>query len=349
MRKSNLSGKFEGKKLDARVEKFQYREYRFKEYTPRWKRILSTAWINFLYQWKRSTGTKIVIGIAVFIELWLIWSIISIFQILNIDDTSIRIFLVNFTLGINTFLGGVIIPNPVTSGNSSQFTGFSFPLGFLSLLSVILLGAGLFSDDNQHHVVDLYLTKMDRIDYIISKYLALLIPSLLILALPPFITAVFGISATTSFSLIEVAWILFAQLIYQIGLCIFITSMILLASAYSSRRAYAGLLIFFLLFFLSFSTSMAMQSQGRLPSATISDVEWLVLIDPFLSLQVWGAFLFGHDKVILTSFKSTSLLQLNDGKGLEWWHPVIMLVLIMSASWILTAREILKKLEEVAF
>ncbi len=337
--------------MTARVEKFQYRAYRFKEFAPRWKRILSTSWVNFLYQWKRSTGVKIVIVIVVILELIIVWSVVNLLSALSlsgIETPHMRFFIVNFSLPINTFLGGIQVVDPSNTPNPRLFLNFSLPLGIFSILAIILIGAGLFSDDNQYRVIELYLTKMDRTDYIISKYLALLIPSVLVFALPPLITTMFAMTSYTAFSLIDAIQLLTAQLIYQLGISIFMTSVILLASAYSSRRAYAGLFVFFLLFFLSFSTSMALGSQGSLPTTTISDVEWLVLIDPFLAFQTWGAFLFGYDQVILIPFKSTAILDLNDGNGVEWWHPIIELILLMAVSWLLTVREMLKKLEEVA-
>ncbi len=321
---------------------------------PRWKRVLSTAWVNFLYQWKRSLGAKIVIGFIALVEFFIAWSLINILPFIFSNETSdvknqiLLFFLTNFTLSLNSLLGGINAYDP-NIGLGDVRISFALPLGIFTTLAVILLGAGLFSDDTQYRVIEVYLTRMDKIDYIISKYLALFIPSLLMFALSPFIITLYAVTSINGLKLEVIIQLIIAQIIYQFGLSIFITSLTLLASAHSSRRAYAGMLIFFILFFLSFSTQLALSTQGSNPGTNISDVEWLILIDPFLSHQAWGAYLFGYKYITLSSFKSNAIIRLNDGKGLEWWHPLLTLISITIISWILTIREMMKKLKEVAY
>ncbi len=300
------------------VKKFGYRKYEGK-IEPRWKRIWNLARFELISTWHKSTFGKVILIILIIINFFSIT--IDSLIMTGIDkaefkfwDEMINASLRDFTAryyALGVLFGMALIRIDV---HDEQFVplgivGFAFFLGFLLIGLISIAGSGIFADDRQGKVIEIYLSKLQRSEYVIGKILAAFLYINLFTTLPLFSLGVFYVQALGENH--------FNYLDYYIGIffsgllnSLLLSLSILIFSVMAEKRSFASLGFFlsYLLFTLF---------GGIIYRAQESPNEFLLLISPsaFLALVTYTCFGTYELKV-----GNDTLLDLNDGHGLECYH-----------------------------
>ncbi|MHA2370733.1 MAG: hypothetical protein ACXADX_18115, partial [Candidatus Hodarchaeales archaeon] len=166
------------------VEKFSYRTYDGTR-EPRWKRIWSLAWFELVSTWHKSTVGKVLLIIILALNLLVITITAAIFSadISGMSDAERSEEIAAILHGMAaTYLEPAEFGdhNVVTSSQSS----FSFEIGFLIIGLFAIAGSGFFADDRQGKVMEIYLSRMQRVEYVAGKVGAILLYVNIFLTVP---------------------------------------------------------------------------------------------------------------------------------------------------------------------
>ncbi|OLS27204.1 MAG: hypothetical protein HeimC2_13140 [Candidatus Heimdallarchaeota archaeon LC_2] len=316
------------------LEKFGYREYQGIR-TSRLKRVLSIIEFEVKSTWSRSTFGKVLLVILM---------VFNFFAILAASFTGnqssgypggARAY---YDDALNNFIAtyiGFLDSGYITAGPDFQALGGP-NLGFLLIALFAIAGSGLFADDKNGKVIEIYLSRVQKKEYIIGKVGAILTYINLFLMVPLIIVVTFMLQAWDEPH--YKYWELYLRVIWFSFLYSLVIGLIILfLSSILEKRNYASL-AFFLIYMVG-----SIFAQGAINSNQSN--EFLILLSPdyFLSLLAYVALGdtnlgFGGDYNFETDRRTgVQELNLNDGAGLEYWHIYgVTLAIIVLFSLLLT-------------
>jgi ABC-2 type transport system permease protein len=179
-----------------------------------------------------------------------------------------------------------------------EFNPITLPryMEFVQVLLVFFIAAQapeLLVRDQRYRVLTLYFSRaLERIDYVLAKYLALLVATALVLALPQVILLLGELFQTPSFTegLAEVVPLLWPVVARTVVIAALVTGLGLAASAFTGRRAFAaGTVIAVML--VSSGIVTILVSEVRLEGL----LAFVALADPFALMDGVSALLFGAE------------------------------------------------------
>ncbi|MHA2272919.1 MAG: ABC transporter permease subunit [Candidatus Hodarchaeales archaeon] len=316
------------------VEKFSYRTYDGTR-EPRWKRIWSLAWFELVSTWHKSTVGKVLLIIILALNLLVITITAAIFSadISGMSDAERSEEIAAILHGMAaTYLEPAEFGdhNVVTSSQSS----FSFEIGFLIIGLFAIAGSGFFADDRQGKVMEIYLSRMQRVEYVAGKVGAILLYVNIFLTVPILIMGGLYIQAFGA-DHFDYLYFYAGVILYGILASLLIGLAILLLSSVVEKRMYASL-GFYLLFILG-------TMFGQLIAEQDPSNEFLLLVSPANFLELLGYVCLGDFELFITEWVGHGVgeeediyryspFSLNDGKGLEWVHilgATFALIIIM--------------------
>jgi ABC-2 type transport system permease protein len=186
--------------------------------------------------------------------------------------------------------------NPITLEGYLAFTGTTL------VFFVAAQGPELLVRDQRHRVLTLYFSRaLERTDYVLAKYLALLVAVALVLALPQVVLILGTLFGTPSFTdgLAEVVpqiWPVFGRTVVIAAL---LAGIGLVASAFTVRRAFAAGSIIAVFLVPSLVVSVLVEEVSLSGPAAL-----VALADPFALIDGVSAFLFGTEGSTPTVIRS---------------------------------------------
>lgn len=196
-------------------------------------------------------------------------------------------------------------------------TGFSI----LMLIAVVMMGAGLISDDYKYKVSEIYDSKIDRFEYLMGKYGSLIIFGNLFITFPcviEWVLLIVGIGGLIDF--IAAIQVLCFVILFTEVMTLVLSSIVLVFSSLTQRRLYAGLLAF--MFFLS-STIIVQALTGQ--TDVFSPIMYL---DFFTVLSVFSFMLAGETSVIYYSSEAEGIVFNLTGLAGTLVIPAILLFIV---------------------
>src|SRR3990172_3903614 len=150
------------------VQRFGYRKYTGGT-DPRWMRIARLAWFEVTSTWRKSSFGKIVIVVIFVINFFTIFALAAIIRVFSgerdpVENTALLRMeisnLVSYYLSISS--------EGLRPAGLIRFT-IMMNIGFLLIPLLGIAGSGLFADDKQGHLIEIYLAKLRRIEYAAGK------------------------------------------------------------------------------------------------------------------------------------------------------------------------------------
>lgn len=325
MVESSKTGNFEF------VKKFSYRDYTGVR-TRRLTRIFSLATFEMINTWKKSLIGKILLGfILVLNVIMILVSVPPLAYQMNNDPT-----ITNKTEFVHQVIFQYVASYLSISNvnlilpSVNILATVSYGLGFLIIALLAIAGSGFFADDKQGKVIEIYLSRMKREDYAIGKFLGMFLYCNLFITLPFLVLSVWIVQGLGQNQLDYIGLYLALGVAGAVISMLF-TVFTLLLSSFVEKRAYASL-SFFIGYMLFDSLSIGFYVSN--PNNQLL----LLLVPSFLIalfiFTVAGDFNLGL--MDLTDPQKISPLILNDGIGLEWWHVIgLVLVILLVALFIL--------------
>lgn len=310
------------------LQRFGYRQYSGVR-TGRLKRIWHLIWFEVSSTWKRSTFGKVLLIITIVVNLIGVIVIAQIGQIQGTTTSQLRGLMDQLVANYFTFGDTPIRPSTTNTSFS-----FSISIGVLLVALFGIAGSGLFADDKEGKVIEIYLSRMNKNEYIAGKIGAIILYINLFLALP---LLLIGALTAQAFQFNH-----FKILDFYLGILLFsfITSLIigmftLVLSSLVNKRTYAGL-AFFLFYLLSSLLGGEVFNNDR-------SNEFYLLISPSFFFVLLAYICLGHLSLGLsfsTFFNispTNTPLNLNDGHGLEYYHVLLLalayLIILGSILW----------------
>jgi ABC-2 type transport system permease protein len=186
--------------------------------------------------------------------------------------------------------------NPITLEGYLTFAGTTL------VFFVAAQGPELLVRDQRHRVLTLYFSRaLERTDYVLAKYLALLVAVALVLALPQVVLLLGTLFATPSFTdgLAEVVpqiWPVFGRTVVIAAL---LAGIGLVASAFTVRRAFAAGAIIAVFLVPSLVVSVLVEEVSLSGPAAL-----VALADPIALIDGVSSFLFGTEGSTPTVIRS---------------------------------------------
>ena len=306
------------------LQKFGYRRYEG-EILDRKSRITSLIWFEVKSTWHRSTFGKVLLVI------------IMVFNFLAI---SISAAVANFTAGedkdvmrdvLNGFVASYLNFGNDYIHSSSTTASFNIQMnmGILIIALFAISGSGLFADDKSGKVIEIYLSRLQKREYIIGKIGAILIYVNVFLLVPLLIGSIIYVQSfdklnhfeAIGFYLGVIAFCFLSSLLIGLGILSF--------SIISEKRQYASL-GFFLVYLLG-------SIFGLILVEIDPDNEFLLLASPSFLLMLLAFVCLGdYNLGIATSINDEGFNRiykpflLNDGSGLEYWHVLGVIFLLIA-------------------
>jgi hypothetical protein len=312
-----------------RLEKFGYRQYDG-EIQDRKSRILSLIIFEVKSTWQRSTFGKVMLIIILVINFVLISVFATITNAVNPDlspeqqDEAVRDTLNNF---VAEYLS--IGDNYVRAGVLESGFDLTLEMGFLLIVLFAVAGSGLFADDRQGRVIEIYLSRLTKREYIIGKIGAIMIYLNLFIMMPLLVLGILDVQSISSTSHLE-QWDFYAGLILFSLLSSLIIGMAILSfSVIVEKRAYASLG-----FFMTYIIGTIL---GSILTDIDSSNEFLILVSPSNLLMLLAYLCLGDFKLGIFTGRDANWepiiepLLLNDGHGLEYYHIIAVTVLLITS------------------
>lgn len=315
------------------VKKFSYRDYQG-DRTNRVSRVFSLAFFEMINTWRKSTIGKILLAFIVFINIFVV-VLLGVPSLGNVTNS----------LAVQTVLNSAVhyvsmTPEIPILPSTSQAATFSPGIGILIIALLSIAGSGFFADDKQGKVIEIYLSRMRRIDYAIGKFLGMFLYCNVFVTLPILIVSIWYIQG---FGLNQLDFIgLYVSLVVS-GAMIssLFTIVILLLSSLVDKRAYASL-TFFIGYFLFDSLARVLYISNS------SDNMYLLIVPSYLLVLLiyviagnmnLGIRPIGEGRI---STGQISALSLNNGIGLQWWHVLVVVFVVLAIGLILLLYKIHK-------
>ena len=270
---------------EAYVRKFELQPYAGARRGIIWK-IWTVAWFNLQYQWNRSRALKICVSLIFFLYL------LSNMMLMFGPDSS----------------GQMIDPNTIledhlweTARNFVRFqvlvaapdeTDPMFDTGYsiLFLIGLILMGAGLISDDRRNRMDEIYDSKISRRLYFLGKFGSLFLFGNLLLVIPSMIEWVLLIVGIKGVDVIQAVPVLVGVFLFTEIVIVCLTVVILLFSSLFTNRIYSGI--------LAFGFFLAISSVFSSPLGINQSFTPLMYLDLFTVLTILS-FLFQGEKNVI--------------------------------------------------
>lgn len=228
------------------VRKLGYYPYKGTRRGKIW-RIWSIAWFNLSHQLNRSRMVKIWISFIVFI---LVLSNLMLFigPSYLLPTGSPNEILEDHLWGtIRKFVRFQVLIATPDEIDPVFDTGYSI----FMLVGLIMIGAGLISDDKKHKVLEIYDSKIDRESYLTGKFGTLVLFGNLLFTLPCIAEWGLLVVGIEGIDLLVAIPTLVGVIIFTEILIVVLASFVLTFSSLTSSRLYAGIIA--LGFFLSIS------------------------------------------------------------------------------------------------
>jgi len=227
----------------------------------------------------------------------------------GLSDELIRDSLNGFISNYLSFGDGFIL------SSTERFSpGISINLGVLLIAVFGIGGSALFADDISGKVIEIYLSRLQKKEYVIGKIGAIIVYINIFVMISLLAMGIFFIQALGMNHLEYLGFyggIVLFSLLSSIILGLFILSL----SISVEKRSYANL-IFFLVFIF-----------GSIIGLTIAmndyENELLILISPSNFLILLSYICLGDLNLGFSGMRGISPLVLNDGVGLEAWHVLL--------------------------
>ncbi len=307
------------------VQKYSYRGYEGL-LVPRWKRLLSYSWFELKNTWNRSTLGKILLILILALNfLSIVFATAAASFILQNATSAQKNEIIRNA--VNSMVASYLTIGNVFAPSNNQFTMININLGILLIGLFAIAGSGFFADDKQGRVIEMYLTKLQRWEYAITKIVSLAVYIFLFTAGP---LLGLGFIYLQAFGANHLQYLDFytGVFIYSLIVTLLLTMSILVFSSFTDKRAYASL-SFFLLYLVGSIFGMVIGLTSN------NEVLWLISPAQFLSLLAYV--ILGDQEIYATS---GSRILLNDGIGLESVHVIGLAVGIIIVATVVLAYQI---------
>ncbi|MFX1277766.1 MAG: hypothetical protein ACFFAT_22330, partial [Promethearchaeota archaeon] len=200
--------------------------------------------------------------------------------------------------------------------NSEGFSyGLGMGLGFFLLIVIGLAGSGFFADDKKGKVIEIYLTRLEKREYIIGKIGAIIIYINIFVLIPLLLIGILYVQALEEDHLDFLNYYL-GIITYSILCSIILGLFILVLSIFVEKRSYASLIFFLFFFFGSII--------GNIIAGEFIKNEFLFLISPSNFLVLLAYACLGDNDLGVRDGKMVLKLNLDNGAGLEYWHIFLL-------------------------
>ena len=207
----------------------------------RFWRIWSIAWFNLSHQWNRSSLVKFWLCFLAFML------ILSNLMLLNGQPTSLlpngspnEVFEDHLWGTVRKFVRLQVLVSAPDDIDPIHDTGYSI----FMLIGLIMIGAGLISDDKKNKVLDLYDSKIDRKSYLTGKFGTLILFGNLLFTLPCIVEWGLLLVGLEGIDLLATIPTLFGVILFTEILILVLTSFVLTFSSLTKSRLYSGILAF---------------------------------------------------------------------------------------------------------
>lgn len=300
----------------AYLNKFSYRSYEG-NFEPRWKRILQIIYFEVTASWHRSTLGKVLIVLTLFtnfIGVILVSTITAMGPPEAVQD-ALRQFVADYmNLGDRAILAGT-------------YTGvvdMQMNIGILLILLFGVAGSGLFADDKAGKTIEIYLSRLQKKEYVTGKVGAIIVYINLFVMIP---LILIGILFSQALGLNHADQIGFYMgiILYAFLLSLILGLLILTLSSFVEKRSYASM-AFFLFYLL-----LSLIGYGFAEPQVLDQSELFLLISPSFYLILLGYVCMGDFHLALDhwSYQVPKPFLLDDGYGLEYWHIILTTIAII--------------------
>ena len=314
------------------LQKFTYRSYDGK-FQHRWMRVFYLIRFELIATWRKSKFAKVLM---IIILTFSFFAILGAAMLKDIDDDTIIRDALNESIASYLSLSLFIFSN--SEGNYYGL-GMGMGLGILVLIVIGVAGSGFFADDKQGKVIEIYLSRLEKREYIAGKVGGIIIYINIFVLLPQLLTGILFVQSLGEDHADFLDFYL-GIITYSILCSIILGLFILVLSIFVEKRSYASL-IFFLVFF--FGTVI-----GNMIAEENMDNEFLLLISPS-NLLVLLAYvcLSDYDLGVWDENKDKVVkLNLDNGVGLEYWHVFFVAFLYILILSLILAYKIWKTTTE---
>ena len=313
------------------LQKFTYRSYDG-EFQPRWKRVLYLIRFELISTWRKSKFAKVLM---IIILVFSFFSILGAAMVTLGDDVVIRDVL-------NESIANYLSLSSSIFSNSDEYfygLGMGMGLGILLIIVIGLAGSGFFADDKRGKVIEIYLSRLEKREYVTGKVGAIIIYINLLVLLPLIITGMLFVQSLGENHADYLDFYL-GIITYSILCSIILGLFILVLSILVEKRSYASL-IFFLFFFLG-------NMIGSMIADADMDNEFLFLISPSNFLVLLAYVCLGDYDLGVYNEEKDKVYKLNlyNGVGLEYWHVLLQAFIIILILSLILAYKIWKTTTE---
>lgn len=318
---------------DAYVRKFAFRPFdgirRGRIY-----RVWAIAWQWWIHEWKRSRAVKVLIGFLIF------YFVLMNMFLLLLKDEMLRMGLTTNTNdlledNLLTMVRGIVSFGVSFSVETGGASSAEFNFGGISIFILILLvmvGSGLIADDISNQTTEIYYSKLERHEYVLGKFLAFFIFGNIVLTFPyvfEFFLLVVGLG---NIDLISALPVLVHVIVFTEIITIAYSAIILAISSLTSRRLYAGLTTFMLMFTSNIIISRLAFSGDSAGYEIFLDVLTLLLLTSYI--------LSGMTEIDYYSFRGLQTMNLTDGVGIESWMVLGVLGLYILLGFLIVVYQV---------
>ncbi len=313
------------------LQKFTYRPFEG-EFQSRWRRVLHLIRFELISTWRKSKFARLLMTITfVFSFFTIIVTALLTFGNVVAERDALNESVANY-LSLSPFISS-------SSGGSFISVGSITGLGILVLIVIGLAGSGFFADDKRGKVIEIYLSRLEKKEYITGKVGAIVIYINILVLLPLLITGILFVQSLGEDHADYLDFYL-GIITYSILCSIILGLFILVLSIFVEKRAYASLIFFLFLFFGTIIGNMIAEDNMY--------NEFLFLISPsnFLVLLAYVC-LGDYDLGVYNEEKDKVIkLNLDNSFGLEYWHVLLQTLIIILILSLILAYKIWKMTTE---
>jgi len=313
------------------LQEFGYRLYEGK-IEPRWKRILNLILFEIMSIWRKSIFVKILMIIILAINFLVLLSVAQQAEQAyssyggggagGMTDEMFRDGLNSTIAGYLSMGTSIILSNPAGSSSSSDI---GITVGLILIIVFGIAGSGFFADDKHGKVIEIYLSRLQKKEYFIGKFGAIVIFINIFIMVPLIITCMYFVEAM-GFDHLDYLDLYFGIVIYSLICSIILGLFILTLSVLVEKRSYASLIFVLVYLFGSIIGSIvAEDNMDNKLFLLISPQNFFVLL-AYVCLGVYELGVQGEGAEVFS-------LNLDDGLSLEYWHVLLqafLLILIFS-------------------
>lgn len=318
------------------LQKFTYRLY-YGKFQPRWMRVLYLIRFELISTWRKSKFAKVLM---IIILVFSFFSILGAAMLKSIEtDEGKGKVVVRDALNESIASYFAINLSFIISNSDGISYGLGRGLGMLLLIVIGLAGSGFFADDKHGKVIEIYLSRLEKREYLTGKVGAIVIYINILVLTPLIITGVLFVQSLEKDHEKFVDFYM-GIIIYSVLCSIILGLFILVLSIFVEKRSYASL-IFFLIFLFGTIIGQAIAYDNL-------DNEFFLLVSPtnFLVLLAYVC-LGDYDLGVWDEKKEKFIeLNLNNGVGLEYWHVFLQAILLILVFTLILTYKIWKTTTE---